>query len=75
MAQVGVKDKRILQFLVLFTAFYIFTNPDTAGMQARLFFDWILELADSAVTFISALFEGDPSVATTTTTTATPVDS
>ncbi len=42
MAQVGVKDKRILQILILFTAFYVFTNPDTAGMQARLFFDWLL---------------------------------
>ena len=67
MAQVGVQNKRVIQFLILFVAFYVFTNPDTAGVQARLFFDWVFDLAGSVKTFFDAMLDGDATITTTTT--------
>ena len=73
MAASGARDKRILGVLLLFGAFYIFTNPDSAGLQVRLFFDWVLDQAGTLKTFIDAALADDPSTVTTTSTTSTTV--
>jgi hypothetical protein len=60
MAQVGVKDRRILHALLFFLAFYVLTNPANAGTQARLFIDWVVDQADNVRTFVDATLADEP---------------
>lgn len=45
--------------LILFVVFFILSNPESAGPQARSFFGWIGDQAAAAGTFLDGLFDGD----------------
>lgn len=59
MAQLGIKNKRIAQVLILFLLFFILSSPQTAGPQARDFFGWIGDQAEATGTFFDGLFSED----------------
>lgn len=59
MAQLGIKNKRIAQVLILFLLFFILSTPQTAGPQARDFFAWVGDQAEAAGTFFDGLFSED----------------
>jgi len=51
--------KWIYPLLILFVVFFILSNPESAGPQARSFFGWIGDQAGNAGTFLDGLFSGD----------------
>jgi hypothetical protein len=54
-----VLPKWLYPLLILFVVFFILSNPENAGPQARSFFGWIGQQASAAGTFLDGLFEGD----------------
>jgi hypothetical protein len=54
-----VLPKWVPSLLILFVIFFILSNPQEAGPQARSFFGWIGAQASSAGTFLDGLFGDD----------------
>ena len=54
--------KWVPPLLILFVVFFILSNPQEAGPQARSFFGWIGAQASSAGTFLDGLFGDDEPV-------------
>lgn len=51
--------KWVYPLLILFVVFFILSNPESAGPQARSFFGWIGDQAAAAGTFFDGLFGDD----------------
>jgi len=52
-----VQAKHILPILGLFLAFFVLSNPETAGPQTRSFITWIGDQASAAGTFLDGVFD------------------
>ena len=59
-----MRPRWVYPLLILFVVFFILSNPESAGPQARTFFGWIGDQASAAGTFLDGLFDDDdePSV-------------
>lgn len=66
--------KWVYPLLILFVVFFILSNPESAGPQARSFFGWIGDQASAAGTFLDGVF-GDDVPATNSGTTTTTIES
>jgi hypothetical protein len=51
--------KWLYPLLIVFVAFFIFSNPARAGTQARGFVIWLGDLAAAAGEFLDGLFDQD----------------
>lgn len=51
--------KWVYPTLLLFVVFFVLSNPETAGPQARDFAGWIGEQVGAAGTFLEGLFADD----------------
>lgn len=68
--------KWVYPLLILFVVFFILSNPESAGPQARSFFGWIGDQASAAGTFLDGVFGDDvPATNSGTTTTTTTIQS
>lgn len=52
--------KWVYPLLITFVVFFILSNPEGAGPQARSFFSWVGDQASAAATFLDGLFGDDP---------------
>jgi hypothetical protein len=60
-----VKQKWVYPLLLTFLVFFVLSNPQTAGPQARSFFSWLGDQASAAGTFFEGLFNESPGNSTT----------
>ena len=54
-----MKPKWLYPLLILFVVFFILSNPDDAGPQAKSFFGWLGDQAGATGTFLDGLFGED----------------
>ena len=69
-----VLPKWVYPILILFVVFFILSNPDDAGPQAKSFFGWLGDQAGATGTFLDGLF-GDDAPPSNGGTTPTTIDS
>ncbi len=55
-----MKQKWVYPLMITFLAFFVLSNPQTAGPQARSFFGWLGDQAAAAGTFLDGLFDDTP---------------
>ncbi len=55
-----IMNHRLVWVLAAFFVFFVLTNPEAAGPQARAFFGWLGELGTSIGVFLDGLFSGGP---------------
>lgn len=67
--------KWVYPLLILFVVFFILSNPESAGPQARSFFGWIGDQASAAGTFLDGVFGDDVPATNSGTTTTTTIQS
>jgi hypothetical protein len=56
-----VLPKWVYPTLLLFVVFFVLSNPESAGPQARNFAGWIGDQVGAAGTFLEGLFSDDDS--------------
>lgn len=62
----ALPKKWVLPVLLLFVAFFILSNPEAAGPQARDFFGWVGEQVSAVGTFVDGVLADEEPVPVTT---------